>query len=79
MRILLASKIDGEAEAQLRSSHDVVVRIGATVPVLADAARDRQAIVFRSGVTISEDVLQGPDLPVPVWTTWISRPCGLAT
>ncbi|CAN5763897.1 hydroxyacid dehydrogenase [soil metagenome] len=62
MRILLASKIDGEAEAQLRGSHDVVSRIGASEPVLADAAQDRQVIVFRSGVTISQAVLQAPDL-----------------
>jgi D-3-phosphoglycerate dehydrogenase len=62
MRILLASPIDQAAEAELRERHDVTREIGADEPTLAAAARDRQAIVFRSGVTIGRSVLQAPDL-----------------
>jgi phosphoglycerate dehydrogenase-like enzyme len=62
MRILLASPIDDAAEAELRERHDVVREIGADEPTLAAAARDRQAIVFRSGVSIGRSVLEAPDL-----------------
>lgn len=62
MRLLLASPIHHEAEAELRDRHDVVLRIGASEPELADAARDRQAIIFRSGVSIGRSVLEAPDL-----------------
>ena len=62
MRILLASAIDGAAEAELRERHDVVRQIGADEATLASAAADRHAIVFRSGVTIGRSVLEAPDL-----------------
>jgi D-3-phosphoglycerate dehydrogenase / 2-oxoglutarate reductase len=62
MRLLLASRIDDDAEAVLRSRHDVVRAIGASEPELAEQARDRQAIVFRSGVSIGSSVLDAPDL-----------------
>ncbi|NJD30029.1 MAG: hydroxyacid dehydrogenase [Chloroflexi bacterium] len=62
MRLLIASQIDGGAEAELRSRHDVVSRIGASEPDLAEAARDRHAIVFRSGVSLGAPVLHAPDL-----------------
>jgi D-3-phosphoglycerate dehydrogenase len=62
VKILLASQIDGEAEAALRERHDVVVRVGADEAALASAARDRQAIVFRSGVSIGRSVLEAPEL-----------------
>ena len=62
MRILLASPIHADAESELRSRHDVVIRIGAPEPELAAAAQDRQAIVFRSGVSVGRSVLQAPDL-----------------
>jgi D-3-phosphoglycerate dehydrogenase / 2-oxoglutarate reductase len=62
MRLLLASQIDGDAEGQLRSRHDVVRAIGASEPELAERARDRHAIVFRSGVSIGREVLEAPEL-----------------
>ena len=62
MRLLLASQIDGDAEGQLRRRHDVVRAIGATEPELAERARDRHAIVFRSGVSIGPSVLEAPEL-----------------
>jgi phosphoglycerate dehydrogenase-like enzyme len=62
MRLLLASQIDGDAEGQLRRRHDVVRAIGASEPELAERAQDRQAIVFRSGVSIGRDVLEAPEL-----------------
>jgi len=62
MRLLLASRIDEDAEEVLRSRHDVVGAIGATEPELAERAHDRQAIVFRSGVSLGSSVLEAPDL-----------------
>ena len=62
MRLLLASRIDDDAEQALRSRHDVVRAIGASEPELAERAHDRQAIVFRSGVSIGSSVLDAPDL-----------------
>lgn len=62
MKILLASPIHADAEAQLRSRHDVVTRVGAPEAELALAARDRQAIIFRSGVSIGRSVLEAPQL-----------------
>jgi phosphoglycerate dehydrogenase-like enzyme len=62
MRLLLASRIDDDAEQVLRTRHDVVRAIGASEPELAERARDRQAIVFRSGVSLGSSVLEAPDL-----------------
>ena len=62
MRLLLASRIDDDAEETLRSRHDVVRAIGASEPELAERAQDRQAIVFRSGVSLGSSVLEAPDL-----------------
>ncbi len=62
MRLLLASQIDGDAEGQLRRRHDVVRCIGASEPELAEQARDRHAIIFRSGVSIGPSVLEAPEL-----------------
>jgi D-3-phosphoglycerate dehydrogenase len=57
MRILVASKIDPDALATLRASHDVDVAVGATGEDLAARMADREALVFRSGVTIDEALL----------------------
>jgi D-3-phosphoglycerate dehydrogenase / 2-oxoglutarate reductase len=62
MRLLLASRIDEDAEEVLRSRHDVVRAIGASEPELAERAQDRQAIVFRSGVSLGSSVLAAPEL-----------------
>jgi D-3-phosphoglycerate dehydrogenase len=63
MKILVASQLDPAALAALQAAHDVVTVIGGSEEALAAAVVDREAIVFRSGVTISNDVLAaGPEL-----------------
>jgi D-3-phosphoglycerate dehydrogenase / 2-oxoglutarate reductase len=57
MRILVASPIDSDALTELRSRHDVVAAFGAPEDELRRLAVDREAIVFRSGVSISSEVL----------------------
>lgn len=57
MRILVASPIDGAALDDLRTRHDVVAAFGAPEDELRRLAVDREAIVFRSGVSISSEVL----------------------
>lgn len=62
MRILVASQIAPAALAALQASHDVRTAIGASEADLAAAAEDREAIVFRSGVSIGPGVLAAQDL-----------------
>jgi D-3-phosphoglycerate dehydrogenase len=62
MRLLIASQIASAALAELQAHHDVRIAIGAGEAELADAAADREAIVFRSGVTIGPGALLAPDL-----------------
>jgi D-3-phosphoglycerate dehydrogenase len=62
MRILIASQIAPDALATLQARHDVRTAIGASEADLAAAAVDREAIVFRSGVSIGPGVLAAPDL-----------------
>jgi D-3-phosphoglycerate dehydrogenase len=57
MKILVASPIDPDALDELRTRHDVVVAFGAPEDELRRLAVDREAIVFRSGVSISSEVL----------------------
>jgi D-3-phosphoglycerate dehydrogenase / 2-oxoglutarate reductase len=61
-RILVASQIAPAALAALQADHDVRTAIGAPEAELAEAAADREAIVFRSGVRIGPGVLAAPDL-----------------
>ena len=69
MKILLASSIDPAAIEALERDHDVVRAINAPEDELAELVRDREAIVFRSGVMISARVLEQR----PNWPSW-SRP-----
>ncbi len=62
MRILIASQIAPAALETLRSEHDVCLAVGASEDELAVAAADREAIVFRSGVTIGPGALAAPNL-----------------
>jgi D-3-phosphoglycerate dehydrogenase len=62
MRILVASQIAPAALALLQERHDVRLAIGASEPELAAAAADREAVVFRSGVSLGPAVLAAPDL-----------------
>jgi D-3-phosphoglycerate dehydrogenase / 2-oxoglutarate reductase len=57
VRILVASPIDAAALDELRTRHDVVAAFGAPEDELRRLAVDREAIVFRSGVSISSEVL----------------------
>jgi len=63
MRILIVSKIDASAAARLRRNHDVIDAVGATPAQLRTLIADREALIFRSGVSLSEDLLSlAPDL-----------------
>ena len=62
MRLLVASPIHADALSSLQLEHDVRLAIGAPEAELAAAARDREAIIFRSGVTIGAEALAAPGL-----------------
>ena len=67
MKILLASSIDPAAIEALERDHDVVRAINASEEELAELVRDREAVVFRSGVVMSATVLeQAPNLALLV-------------
>jgi len=57
MKILLASKIDAEALQALRARHEVVSAVGAGNDHLMELIRDREALVFRSGVNITAELM----------------------
>ncbi len=57
MKILLASSIDPGAIKALEKDHDVVRAFNAPEAQLAELVRDREVVIFRSGVTISAAVL----------------------
>ncbi len=63
MKILIASSVFPGAIEELRKSHDVVVAVDAAPGDLRRLIADRQALVFRSGVDITADVMRcAPDL-----------------
>jgi D-3-phosphoglycerate dehydrogenase len=63
VKILLASSIDPGAIKALEKDHDVVRAFNAPEAQLVELVRDREAVIFRSGVTISAAVLDaGPNL-----------------
>lgn len=57
MKILLASSVDPGTVAALERDHDVIRAFNAPEEELATLARDREILVFRSGVSISAAVL----------------------
>lgn len=57
MRILLASPLDADAIQMLRDRHPVECEFGASESRLCALVPDREAIVFRSGVSISSRVI----------------------
>lgn len=59
MKILIASSIDPGAITALEQEHDVIRAFNADTEHLRAAAADREVIVFRSGVQLSEHVLDG--------------------
>ena len=67
VKILIASTVDPAALAALEERHDVVCAFNAGEDELVAAASQRNAIVFRSGVHISERVMQAaPDLELVI-------------
>jgi D-3-phosphoglycerate dehydrogenase / 2-oxoglutarate reductase len=57
VNILLVSPIDPEAIDVLRREHEVECSFGADGELLRSLLPDREVLVFRSGVTLSSDVL----------------------
>lgn len=57
MNILIASSIHQSAIEQLKQQHDVVCVFDATQEELIEQIRDREVLVFRSGVQITADVM----------------------
>ncbi len=63
MKILIASPIDSEAIEKLGERHHVVCAFGASEDTLQEFVRDREVLVFRSGVNITAPVMEcAPDL-----------------
>jgi D-3-phosphoglycerate dehydrogenase len=63
MKILIASSIDPEAIEKLKEQHDVVCAFNAATDTLKSVIKDREVLVFRSGVDISAEVMAcAPDL-----------------
>lgn len=57
MRILIASSIDTNAIEQMRKEHDVQCEFNANNAALKALIHDREALIFRSGVEISREIL----------------------
>jgi D-3-phosphoglycerate dehydrogenase len=63
MKILIASKIDPTSIEKLEENHEVICAFGADQEVLKSLIKDRDILVFRSGVKISAEVMAAaPDL-----------------
>lgn len=63
MRILVASPIDPSAIEKLRRQHDTICEYDATTEMLKELIRDRDLLIFRSGVQITAEVMKSaPDL-----------------
>lgn len=63
MKILIASPIDPDAILELRKNHNVIIYYDATEDELKSLIQDRDLLIFRSGVSISAEVLSSaPDL-----------------
>lgn len=63
MKILIASSIDKDTIETLREEHDVLCAYDAPEDVLMSVIKDREVLIFRSGVQISANVMDcAPDL-----------------
>jgi D-3-phosphoglycerate dehydrogenase / 2-oxoglutarate reductase len=58
MKILILSSVDPRAIERLEREHDVVCAFGSEGEQLESLVRDREVVVFRSGVTLSERVMR---------------------
>jgi D-3-phosphoglycerate dehydrogenase / 2-oxoglutarate reductase len=67
MRIIVLSAIDPDAIDRLRQDHDVVTAIGAPPEALFAQIRDREVLVFRSGVNLTSELMaSAPELKLIV-------------
>jgi phosphoglycerate dehydrogenase-like enzyme len=67
MKILIASSIYPDAIEVLREQHDVICAFGAPEEELQSLITDREILIFRSGVSISAEVMAcAPDLKLLV-------------
>jgi D-3-phosphoglycerate dehydrogenase len=57
MKILIASPVFSDAIRTMEQSHDVVCAFDAPAETLKSLIRDREVLIFRSGVDISADVM----------------------
>lgn len=57
MKILIVSTIDPTARATLERQHDVTYAIDAPEEVLRESLRDREILIFRSGVDVTARVM----------------------
>ena len=57
MKILIVSSIDPSAVAKLREQHDVVCDFHAKTETLPALIKDREVLIFRSGINITADVM----------------------
>jgi phosphoglycerate dehydrogenase-like enzyme len=63
MKILIASPIDVDAVRRLKAQHDVVSAIDVASDGLAERVRDREVLIFRSGLSITSELMAcAPDL-----------------
>lgn len=63
LKILIASSIDPAAIQQLQQNHDVICAFNAGKAQLQEQIRDREVLIFRSGVQITADVMdKAPNL-----------------
>ena len=71
MKILLLSKIFGDSIDRLRQRHDVIAGFDKSADELGELIGDREALVFRSGVDVTADLMsRAPDLRgIPVRLT----------
>src|SRR5258706_3985368 len=67
MRILVASQLERSAIRQLQQRHDVICTFDQPTADLFSLVRDREALVFRSGVEIARALMErAPDLKLLV-------------
>ncbi len=57
MKILIASSIDADTIDQLREHHDVICDFHATTETLPALLKDREVLIFRSGISITSEVM----------------------
>jgi phosphoglycerate dehydrogenase-like enzyme len=58
MRILIASPVDQDAISRLQKDHDVICELEARDEALRSLVKDREVIVFRSGLNISRSIME---------------------